>query len=136
MKSRHRRIVEWGLAIQPKNSMPNGCWSFAFKITTYLLNMSPTKILHGLSPFKMLYKNLANVLFNLVLWIPNQTLLYSFPILQQVFLFMLMIIITVSYYKLLQSPINNLRVHFGLKNLRKLNLFVGLEVQYVSSAKT
>lgn len=36
-------------------NMPTAYWTYAFQTNTFFINLLPTKVLSGLSPFKMLY---------------------------------------------------------------------------------
>lgn len=51
---RHRRIVEQGLALPLVMHMPFVYWPFDIRTVANLLNRLPTKILSGLSPYKVL----------------------------------------------------------------------------------
>ena len=49
---RHRHIVETGLTMLHRASLPLSLWSFAFKTIVYLINRLPTPILQNKSPFE------------------------------------------------------------------------------------
>ena len=59
---RHRHIVETGLTLLHRASLPLSLWSFAFKTAVYLINRLPTPILDHKSPFESLLHTRPNFL--------------------------------------------------------------------------
>lgn len=52
----HRHIVETGLNLLSRATIPNTYWTYAFAIAIYLINRMPTPTLSLQSPFKTLFK--------------------------------------------------------------------------------
>ena len=57
---RHRHIVETGLSLLHKASLPLSFWSHAFQAAVYLINRLPTPILNFKSPFESLFHMAPN----------------------------------------------------------------------------
>lgn len=57
---RHRHIVETGLTLLHRASLPLSLWSYAFNAAVYLINRLPTSILDSKSPFECLLHTLPN----------------------------------------------------------------------------
>lgn len=57
---RHRHIVETGLSLLTHAGMPNTYWSYSFAAAVYLINRMPTPVLHGSSPFELLFQQAPN----------------------------------------------------------------------------
>lgn len=55
VECRHCHIVEIGLILLHRASLLLSLWTFAFQITTYLINCLPLPILQFLSPFEKLF---------------------------------------------------------------------------------
>ncbi|KAG8480454.1 hypothetical protein CXB51_024676 [Gossypium anomalum] len=56
VERRHRHIVEMGLTLLAKTSIPLEYWSDAFSHTFHLINRLPTPVLQNFSPYEKLYK--------------------------------------------------------------------------------
>ncbi|KAG8479816.1 hypothetical protein CXB51_029314 [Gossypium anomalum] len=56
VERRHRHIVEMGLTLLAKASMPLEYWSNAFSHAVHLINRLPTPVLQNFSPYEKLYK--------------------------------------------------------------------------------
>lgn len=54
MQYKHERIIELSLALFFTPSISIKFYSYAMQTAIYLLNKLPTKVLNGLSPFKVL----------------------------------------------------------------------------------
>ncbi|OMO62984.1 Integrase, catalytic core [Corchorus capsularis] len=52
---KHRHIVEMGLTMLFQASLPRSLWLEAYSTAVYLINCLPTPILHGCSPFEILF---------------------------------------------------------------------------------
>lgn len=52
---KHRHIVETGLALLAHCGVPLSFWDVAFDIAVFLINLMPTPILQGLSPYEKLF---------------------------------------------------------------------------------
>ena len=57
---KHRHVVETGLAMLHKASLPLKYWSYAFLAAAYLINRLPTPILKHQSPFESLFQHMPN----------------------------------------------------------------------------
>ncbi|GAB2288160.1 hypothetical protein Dimus_037980 [Dionaea muscipula] len=57
---RHRHIVETGLTLLHRASLPLTFWSFAFSTAAYLINRLPSSILQNRSPFELLFHAIPN----------------------------------------------------------------------------
>lgn len=57
---RHRHIVETGLTLLTKASIPNTYWTYAFATAVYLINRMPTPTLSLQSPYQILFKISSN----------------------------------------------------------------------------
>lgn len=57
---KHRHIVENGLTLPAKSSMPFKFWDEAFRITVFLHNRLPSPVIHGKSLLEILIKSLPN----------------------------------------------------------------------------
>lgn len=55
MERRHRQIVETGLVLLAKASLPLSYWCDAFSIAVYIINCLPTKVLEDLSPVMKMF---------------------------------------------------------------------------------
>ncbi|KAG8473650.1 hypothetical protein CXB51_035527 [Gossypium anomalum] len=55
VERRHRQIVETDLILLAQASLPLSYWVDAFTSAVYLMNLFPTKSLHGLSPMEKLF---------------------------------------------------------------------------------
>ncbi|KAG8489227.1 hypothetical protein CXB51_017298 [Gossypium anomalum] len=55
-KKRHRHVVDMGLTLLARASMPLEYWSFAFSHAVHIINRLPTPILHHQTPYEKLYK--------------------------------------------------------------------------------
>jgi hypothetical protein len=53
---KHRHIVEVGISLLAKASMPLKFWDEAFLTATYFINRTPSKVIHYQSPLERLYK--------------------------------------------------------------------------------
>jgi histone deacetylase 1/2 len=53
---KHRHIVEVGLSLLAQSSMPLKYWDQAFLTATYLINRTPSKVIHNSTPLERLYK--------------------------------------------------------------------------------
>lgn len=62
VECRHRHIVEIGLTLLHQASLLFSLWTFAFQITTYLINYLPSPIFQFLSPFEKLFSQSPNYL--------------------------------------------------------------------------
>lgn len=62
VECRHCHIVEIGLILLHRASLLLSLWTFAFQITTYLINRLPLPILQFLSPFEKLFSQSPNYL--------------------------------------------------------------------------
>lgn len=56
----HRHIVEIGLTLLHQASLLFSLWTFAFQITTYLINRLPSPIFQFLSHFEKLFSQFPN----------------------------------------------------------------------------
>ncbi|KAG8490330.1 hypothetical protein CXB51_015871 [Gossypium anomalum] len=56
VERRHRHIVEMGLTLLAKASMPLEYWSDTFSHAVHLINRLPTLVLQNFSPYEKLYK--------------------------------------------------------------------------------
>ena len=54
---KHRHVVEKGLALLYQSHLPLNLWSYAFTITTYLINRLPSSMLGFHSPWEKLFSN-------------------------------------------------------------------------------
>lgn len=54
---RHRHIVEIGLSLMAHSSMLHKFWTTAFATFIFLINRLPAKILHGKSPYEIVFKS-------------------------------------------------------------------------------
>ncbi|PKA62506.1 Retrovirus-related Pol polyprotein from transposon TNT 1-94 [Apostasia shenzhenica] len=61
-KRRHRHIVETGLTLLSRASLPLSFWSYAFLTATYLINRLPTPTLDMISPYHKLFTSPPNYL--------------------------------------------------------------------------
>lgn len=52
----HHHIVETGLSLMSRASMPLTYWSYAFSIAVYLINRLPTPTLQLISPYHKLFR--------------------------------------------------------------------------------
>ena len=59
-KRHHRHIVETGLTLLDRASLPRSLWNFAFATAVYLINRLPTLILDNKSPFECLFQKVPN----------------------------------------------------------------------------
>ncbi|KAL6324317.1 hypothetical protein AAG906_012563 [Vitis piasezkii] len=57
---KHRHVVETGLAMLHKASLPLKYWSHAFLVAAYLINRLPTPVLKHQTPFESLFQQLPN----------------------------------------------------------------------------
>ena len=57
---KHRHVVETGLAMLHKVSLPLKYWFHAFLVTAYLINRLPTPVLKHQTPFESLFQQLPN----------------------------------------------------------------------------
>ena len=57
---KHRHIQETGLTLLAKAHLPNKYWTDAFLTVIFLINRLPTKVLHNLSPYFVLHKNMPS----------------------------------------------------------------------------
>lgn len=57
---RHRHIVETGLILLSRASIPNTYWSYAFAAAVYLINRMPTPTLSLKSPYQTLFQTTPN----------------------------------------------------------------------------
>lgn len=57
---RHRHIVETGMSLLTRASLPLSFWSFAFSTATYLINHLPTPTLNMSSPYQSLFSSPPN----------------------------------------------------------------------------
>jgi histone deacetylase 1/2 len=53
---KHRHIVEVGLSLLAQSFMPLKYWDQAFLTATYLINRTPSKVIHNSTPLERLYK--------------------------------------------------------------------------------
>jgi hypothetical protein len=53
---KHRHIVEVGLSLFASASMPLKFWDEAFLTVTYLINRTPSKVIHLQTPLERLYQ--------------------------------------------------------------------------------
>ncbi|KAG8501432.1 hypothetical protein CXB51_003747 [Gossypium anomalum] len=53
---RHRQVVDMGLTLLAQASMSLEFWSDAFSHAVHVVNRLPTHVLHGVSPYEVLYK--------------------------------------------------------------------------------
>ena len=49
---KHRHIVEVGLSLLAQSSMPLKYWGQAFLAATYLINRTPSKVIHHQTPLE------------------------------------------------------------------------------------
>jgi hypothetical protein len=59
-EQKHRHIVETGLALLPRASVPLKFWDQAFTTATYLINRIPTCVIDNLCPLEHLFKTPPN----------------------------------------------------------------------------
>jgi transposase InsO family protein len=59
-EQKHRHIVETGLALLPRASVPLKFWDEAFTTATYLINCIPTCVIDNLCPLEHLFKTPPN----------------------------------------------------------------------------
>lgn len=57
---KHRHIVETGLTLLSKSSVPKTFWPFSFAAAVYLINRMPTEVLSGTSPYEKLFQQPPN----------------------------------------------------------------------------
>lgn len=54
-KHRHMHVVETGMSLLNRASLPVSYWSYAFETTAFLINRLPTPVLGNISPFQKLF---------------------------------------------------------------------------------
>lgn len=60
LERKHRHIVETGLTLLTKSSMPKIYWPYAFATAVYLINRLPTPVISLSSPYHQLFGNPPN----------------------------------------------------------------------------
>jgi len=57
LKRKHRHITKTGLTLMFHSNMPLHLWVDSFSTTCYLINLLPSPVLDGKSPYKTLYSH-------------------------------------------------------------------------------
>lgn len=62
-KSRHKRVVDKGLALLLQARLSPMFWDHSFRNVVYIVNRLPINVLHNRSPYQVLYENLSDYTF-------------------------------------------------------------------------